>query len=182
MKAWKTVCGAMLLGSLGLGGSALADGRDSGRDQPDEDYGQVWEYLLEKYDANDDGLITREEYGGDDLHWKRLDKDGNGKLEKAEGGVGVKFKSKKARKRIVEAPKPGSFAPKFELEIVTDVSEIVSKEENDQNDPKKNEKDPKVSDSDEKRAKTKIRKKPKTVSLKSFRGEKSVALIFGSYT
>ncbi len=44
----------------------------------------TWEYLAEKYDADEDGEITPEEYGRDETHFKRLDVDSDGVIAKAE--------------------------------------------------------------------------------------------------
>ncbi len=57
---------------------------------------------------------------------------------------------------VPEAPKVGSVALDFELEVVVDVAKLGHEE--------------------------KDKKKPESVRLSSFRGKKPVALIFGSYT
>ena len=44
----------------------------------------TWEYLADKYDADEDGKITPEEYGRDETHFKRLDVDSDGVISKAE--------------------------------------------------------------------------------------------------
>ena len=44
----------------------------------------TWEYLADKYDADEDGKITPEEYGRDETHFKRLDVDSDGVIAKAE--------------------------------------------------------------------------------------------------
>jgi hypothetical protein len=186
MKAWKWMVGAALVGALGLGQSAFADGRDGDKDLPDGDFDTVWEYLLDKYDADADGEISRKDYGGDDLHWERLDKDGDGKVVKSEGGIGVKFKTKAARSRKAEAPKLGAWAPKFELEIVVDVSTLGEEDHAEESDSKREGEDANNGGdekADEKAKTDKLKKaEPKTISLESFRGDKPVALIFGSYT
>lgn len=44
----------------------------------------TWEYLADKYDADEDGKITPEEYGRDETHFKRLDVNSDGVIAKAE--------------------------------------------------------------------------------------------------
>jgi hypothetical protein len=127
----------------------------------------IWAFLVEKYDTNGDGTITKKEYGKDKEHWERLDIDGDGKLTEAEveGRKNPNLRGKKAKARKVpKAPKEGSRAPGFELEVVVDVTKLGHDEAPEDTGDK---------------AKP---KKPETVSLGSFRGKKPVALIFGSYT
>jgi hypothetical protein len=179
MKTWKWIVSAVAIGALGLAGTGLADEQSGGKELPGEDFEAVWAYLLGKYDADADGVITRREYGGDDLHWDRLDKDGSGTLEKTEGGVGVKFKTKPGRKKTVEAPKVGAFAPLFELEIVTDVTKLGGEGVKT---PKVDGKRPEEGADGAEMTPKGQNPGPTLLSLKSFRDQKPVALIFGSYT
>jgi len=128
----------------------------------------IWEFLVEKYDADGDGVITMKEYGKDKEHWERLDVDGDGKLTRAEVDArkNPNLRGKKAQERKVpKAPKAGSKAPDFELEIVVDVTTLGHESE--------------TPDGEKDKAKA---KKPEMVRLSSFRGKKPVALLFGSYT
>ncbi|MBC8451240.1 MAG: hypothetical protein H8D72_00875 [Planctomycetes bacterium] len=126
----------------------------------------IWEFLSGKYDADQDGRITRAEYGGDELHWARLDADGSGELTRSEIEARRspdlrKFKGKQKKGPV--APKVGTMAIDFELEVVRDVSLIGHAKP----DAKGDIQEP---------------KKPETVRLSSLRGKRRVALIFGSYT
>lgn len=146
--------------------ASLAWSGDQGDAKKSKPAASIWEYLTEKYDANGDGVITKKEYGKDKEHWQRLDVDGNGKLTKSEveGRKNPNLRGKKAQERKVpKAPKAGSKAPDFELEVVVDVTTLGHPEE-------------KPAD---KRGKA---KEPEKVRLSSFRGKRPVALIFGSYT
>ena len=147
-------CGLTLLGAL-----AWAGDEPPPKKTPDS----IWAFLVEKYDADGDGAITRKEYSGGDAHWARLDVDGDGQLSRAEieGRKNPNLRGKKARQRKVpKAPKAGSKAPDFELEVVADVAKLGHAEQ----------------------PKAEKPKKPELVRLSSFRGKRPVALIFGSYT
>jgi len=152
-RATALACSLALLG-------ALAWARDE--PIPKQPADSIWTFLIEKYDADADGVITRKEYSGDDEHWARLDVDGDGKLARAEveGRKNPNLRGKQARgRKLPKAPKVGSHAPDFELEVVVDVSRLGhAKEAGDKP------------------------KKPETVRLSAFRGKRPVALIFGSYT
>jgi hypothetical protein len=130
----------------------------------------IWEFLSEKYDADQDGRITRAEYGGDELHWARLDADGSGELTRSEIEARRspdlrKFKGKQKKGPV--APKVGTMAIDFELEVVRDASLIGHAKPDAKPNAKGDSEDP---------------KKPETVRLSSLRGKRRVALIFGSYT
>jgi hypothetical protein len=130
----------------------------------------VWEYLSGRYDTNGDGVIDKKEYTRGSEQFARLDKDKNGFIDEDDtaqaqgrgerggrrGGGGGRGGSRQT------APTEGSKAPGFELETLYPVEA------------------PADGEVEAKKAK----KKPeyKSVSLKSFKGEKPVALIFGSYT
>ena len=160
----------------------------------------TWEYLSEKYDADSDGKISPKEYGRDETHFKRLDIDADGFIAKAEieerdrsarnergGGFGGGRGAGGARggrrgpqgeggerpERTV-APLEGSEAPDFELLVLAESrrkqKEETKKEDIDQ---KGGEEVPEEGDSVA---------APKKLKLSSFKGERPVALIFGSYT
>jgi hypothetical protein len=44
----------------------------------------VWEFVRAKYDADGDGVVTRSEYGRDDLAWFHLDADRDGRVTRAD--------------------------------------------------------------------------------------------------
>lgn len=117
-----------------------------------EEPGTPWEHLAAKYDRNQDGRISRKEYGRDQLHWDRLDGNGDGFLEQAE------IESRKRRggrtpRRSGVAPRRGRKAPDFKLRQI-DGPGMQEKSGG---------------------------KKP-SIRLSSYAGRRPVALIFGSYT
>lgn len=137
-----------------------------GTSAPEDKAETVWEYLVLKYDANEDGRVSQKEYTRGAEHWKRLDKDEDGFLDSKEfakasgrgGRRGAGGRAGAAGPKAV-APKVGAKAPDFELVVL----------------PKKDAKS-----GDEKKAKKAA--KAELVKLSSFQGKKPVALIFGSYT
>ena len=157
----------------------------------------TWEYLSEKYDADSDGKITPEEYGRDETHFKRLDIDGDGFIGKAEieerdrssrggrggrggagrgagGGRGGRRGSQGGggeRPERAVAPLEGSEAPDFELLVLAERRGKAKKE------TKEEEVKTEVEADGEEKVKA-----PKKLKLSSFKGERPVALIFGSYT
>ena len=156
----------------------------------------TWEYLSEKYDADSDGKITPEEYGRDETHFKRLDIDGDGFIGKAEieerdrssrGGRGGRGGGRGAgggrggrrgsqggggeRPERAVAPLEGSEAPDFELLVLAERRGKAKKE------TKEEEVKTEVEADGEEKVKA-----PKKLKLSSFKGERPVALIFGSYT
>ncbi len=120
----------------------------------------VWEYLTKRYDGNANGKITREEYTRSDEHFGRLDRDGNGVLEKADTKVRSQRKRRPGGRKRTEAPREGELAPGFALEELGKAQEKAE--------PK---------DDDHKRSKA-----PVLVKLGDLKGKRPVALIFGSYT
>ena len=117
----------------------------------------AWTHMAAKYDADGDGRITRKEYTRDEAHWKNLDVDGNGVVDRAEfEGRGWTRGARGGKPPA--APKKGQEAPDFKLELLPPPAL-------------------KALDKDQQEA-----KKPELVQLSSFRGKRPVALIFGSYT
>ncbi len=124
----------------------------------------AWELLLQNYDLDSDGIISRQEYSHSDEHWSRLDQNEDGKLEESEiaalaqkgmrggrrGGRGKRDASSGQKGNTLVAPKEGALAPDFKLQILGEL-------------------DPKT-------------KTLKSAQLSKYIGEKPVALIFGSYT
>ena len=151
---------------FGAGPEGKGDQGDQGDAQ--EEPKDAWSFLLRKYDADKDGVITRKEYTRDDTRWKNLDVDGDGKVVRAEfEGRGWKLDKDRPK-----APKVGKRAPDFELEVVP-WTPPGKKGETSKGDepgggerPKDDAKPP----------------KPELVKLSSFKGKRPVALIFGSYT
>lgn len=132
-----------------------------------------WEYLSGKYDADDDGRITRKEYTRDDVHWKRLDANGDGVLTEAEidgggrqrGRRGREGRGRRERGSGGDAPRPvapkvGVMAPDFHLDVI----------------------EPPRPETEGEEAPKEKKKEPERILLSSFRGKQPVALIFGSYT
>ena len=159
----------------------------------------TWEYLSEKYDADSDGKISPEEYGRDEAHFKRLDIDADGFIAKAEieerdrsagggrggrggfgggrgaGGArggrrGPRGEGEERPERAV-APLEGSEAPDFELLVLAERAGKAKKE------TKKEEEKVEAETEGEEKAEA-----PKKLKLSSFKEERPVALIFGSYT
>jgi hypothetical protein len=159
--------GAMVL-ALALSAAAQDGGRRGEREGPPEpDVPSVWDYLKGRHDKDGDGRITRAEYERDDVHFARLDADGNGIIERSdlEGRA-------RGRPGYDEARPPGAGdeAPDFALEVLEPTPGGVGaaegflagglggKDEGSRS------------------------KEPERVRLSSFRGKRPVALIFGSYT
>jgi hypothetical protein len=142
---------------------ALDTGDESPR--PEDVAETVWEYLEIKYDADKDGRVSKAEYTRDEEHWKRLDKNADGFLDKAElRGTKSRDRSRdrsRGNKRAI-APKVGQKAPDFTLVVL----------------PEKSAKDrPQQEKKEEQKSKAEL------VSLSAFAKKKRpVALIFGSYT
>ena len=151
----------------------------SDKDAVDPDEAKsVWEYLSGRYDANGDGKIDKKEYTRGSTQFDRLDKDKNGFIEKADsagtqgrgergggrrGGGGGRRGARGGGGGGQSAPTEGSRAPSFELETLYPVQE-EGEAQNDR--AKASDKEPEY----------------KSVSLKTFKDKKPVALIFGSYT
>lgn len=73
--------------------------------------------LLAKYDADGSGSIERKEYPRGDTAFANLDRDRNGRIDRAD--LAVRNRSRPARP-TVEAPKVGDAAPDFELPFAGD--------------------------------------------------------------
>ena len=140
---------------LGLGWFGAAEARVDEVDP--EEVRSVWEYLAGRYDRNEDGKISEKEYTRSAEHFARLDRDGNGVIEKADVEQAARRRNKRGARERVEAPREGEVAPDFELEV-------LGRAENDEKKTKK------------KAAKAEV------VRLSKLKGKRLVALIFGSYT
>ena len=53
----------------------------------EEVHDTIWSYLAERYDANGDGRLTRDEYDRD--QWDRLDRNDDGVIEEADFARGA---------------------------------------------------------------------------------------------
>jgi hypothetical protein len=133
----------------------------------------AWTFLLGKYDADKDGILTRAEYTRDDAHWRNLDVDGDGKVDREE------FEGREWRivRKPHPVPKKGAVAPDFELEALPPRAKPKGDEKPAEGE--KPAKKPKGGDAEDKPAK---KVEPERVKLSAFRGARPVALIFGSYT
>lgn len=157
--------------ALALALAPLGDDKD--RPAPEEPQAETaWEYLVEKYDADGDGVITRKEYAGPDERWKLLDLDKSGKLDKAEIESRGRVKGANPSKKKPKAPKLGRKAPLFELEVLEDVHDL----------PEEAPKGDTPKEDQGKEDGHKAKEEPRTIALADFKGEEPVALIFGSYT
>jgi hypothetical protein len=190
----------LALGSLGLAEDPAVDDETPAEtpvEEPKEPSARsTWEYLSEKYDADSDGKISPEEYGRDETHFKRLDIDADGFIAKAEieerdrsagggrGGFGGGRGAGGARggrrgprgegeerPERAAAPLEGSEAPDFELLVLAERAGKAKKE------TKEEEGKTEAETEGEEKAEA-----PKKLKLSSFKEERPVALIFGSYT
>ena len=66
------------------GDGVVADDDEQSGEVEEPKAASTWDYLAEKYDADGDGKITEEEYGRDELHFKRLDVDKDGVIARSE--------------------------------------------------------------------------------------------------
>ena len=88
----------------------------------------VWKYLTEKYDKNDDGRITKDEYDRSADTFSRLDRDRDGVLTRQDWQRAVKPLQRGQRPgggRRGVAPRVGMPAPDFELTEIRDASKTV---------------------------------------------------------
>jgi len=195
---------AVVLASVGFAEDPVTKD-DTAKDEPKTDEiveptaRSTWDYLAEKYDADEDGEITPEEYGRDETHFKRLDVDSDGVISKTEiderdrasraerggrGGRGGRFgggrgaggrrgprgEGEEGTSRGV-APLEGSEAPDFELLVLSEKTSAKDADaENEETTEEKGE------------GETVAEKKAKKLKLSSFEKKRPVAMIFGSYT
>jgi len=92
--------------------------------------GQVWKFLAEKYDSNNDGKLSKEEYDRSEENFKRFDTNKDGFLTEedwAAGSAGPTRRGRRGGKRKAEssAPSVGDQAPDFILTHVSDESKEV---------------------------------------------------------
>jgi len=199
---------AVVLASAGFAEDPVTKD-DTAKDEPKADElvepeaKSTWEFLADKYDADEDGKITPEEYGRDETHFKRLDIDSDGFIAKAEiderdrsarserggrgggrfgggrggrGGGGRRGPRGDGEERTARAAAPleGSEAPDFDLLVLSEKADAKAEAE----------------DADEERAEEVTEEKgedeeaeeEKKLKLSSFEKDRPVALIFGSYT
>ena len=123
--------GAVLIGAAGLASAAPVQRTDEAQ--------SVWDYLAQKYDADDDGIITRAEYGRGADYFDRLDKNGDGQLTAADtergpagargggrggggrGGArggGARGGGARTGEQASTAPTEGQRAPDFTIEVL----------------------------------------------------------------
>ena len=139
---------------------------------PDE-VRSIWEYLSKKYDADEDGEISREEYPRSDERFAKLDVDEDGVVtasdiearKRARGGG-----RDDDEERRPDPPEEGDKAPDFTLEVLERAPEEAKE-------PKRGDRDDDAEEGDED-------EEPRlVVQLSDFaKKDKPVALIFGSYT
>lgn len=152
---------ASTLAVLALAAPLVAQDPPAEGVRPEDRAESTWEFLSEKYDRNHDGRISSREYGRGKVHFERLDADGDGSITRDD--LDTRRRGRPERDRT-DPPKVGQRAPDFTLEVL-----------------------PPPADSAVERVLAEVEKKgskgkPKHVKLSSFKGEKPVALIFGSYT
>lgn len=154
------IVGVLLaLGPIGAGQGA-GDDHDRPPEVDPEEVDSIWEYLTGRYDRDEDQKISREEYTRSDDHFARLDRDGDGTIEKTDverkrgRGDRDKARGRRGERQRAVAPSEGDLAPDFALELLI---------------PKK-------------KGKTRESDETEKIRLSSFKGKKPVALVFGSYT
>ncbi len=129
---------AMPANTPARGGRGQGGGRDGGGEQ-------AFKFLAEKYDADKNGEVSKQEYARDAATFTRLDRNQDGVLTAADWQVESSTPRRGGGDRNRSTgPQAGTAAPDFELTLVSDAE--------------------------------------KKVKLSSFRGNKPVALIFGSCT
>ena len=109
--------------------------------------GDAFAKLRQQYDKDGDGKIQKAEYPRADAGFANLDRDGNGIIEAGDFTAATPRGRRAAvpmARKTDKLPKAGEMAPDFELPM--------------------------------------LGMKDTTVKLSSFRGDRPVALIFGSYT
>lgn len=162
MKKWTgmAIVGVLLaVGPVGARQDVRGDDDRPPKVDPEE-VDSIWEYLTGRYDRDEDQKISREEYTRSDDHFARLDRDGDGTIEKSDveqkrgRGDREKTRERGGERQKALAPSEGDQAPDFVLETLI---------------PKK-------------KGKTEKSDKTEKVRLSSFKGKKPVALVFGSYT
>ena len=198
---------AVVLASVGFAEDPVTKD-DTAKDEPKTDEiveptaRSTWDYLAEKYDADEDGEITPEEYGRDETHFKRLDVDSDGVISKAEiderdrssraerggrGGRGGRFGGgrggrgaggRRGPRGDGEEGASRGVAP-LEGSEAPDFELLVLSEKADSKDA-----DAEKAETTEKKGEgeTVAEKKEKKLKLSSFEKDRPVALIFGSYT
>ena len=98
-------------------------GKQRGKRGPD-----VFKFLVEKYDKDKDGKLSREEYDRSAENFSRFDtnKDGELTAEDWSGGAGGKQPGgRRQRHGNTAAPKVGDQAPDFTLTYINDQSKTV---------------------------------------------------------
>lgn len=132
-----------------------------------------WEFLARKYDVDRDGRITAEEYGRDATTFARLDRDSSGAIEPEDvvgswnprgGGARPGRREGERPERSTRAERPARTERSSALAIGDPAPEFALNEM--------------IAFGD---ALTELGA-AKPVALSSFRGDRPVALIFGSYT
>ncbi len=135
------------------------------QDKPlEESSKSSWEFLSKKYDSNQDGAITLEEYKRGTDTFQRLDTNGDGKLTAQDL---ENLKRERPRMERGKVPAVGELAPDFKLhplEPAPKAEELSRKQQA------------------KKPARKETVTKPKPIRLSDFKDKKPVALIFGSYT
>ena len=81
----RTMVTALTLTGLAVLATGQVPPASAPRDDVDPDAVKtVWEYLAGRYDTNEDGKISKDEYKRGDAQFARLDRDGNGFIEEAD--------------------------------------------------------------------------------------------------
>ena len=114
----------VILGSLILADQASAQQRQRRGRGPD-----VFKFLADKYDKNNDGKLTREEYDRSEENFLRFDtnKDGELTADDWSGGTGGRRRRGGGRQKHDSsvAPKVGDQAPDFLLAHVDDETKTI---------------------------------------------------------
>lgn len=86
----------------------------------------VFKFLAEKYDANDDGELSKEEYDRSEEAFKRFDTNKDGVLTAADwSGGNARMRGGRRRNQSDAAPAVGDVAPDFTLTHIEDEEKQV---------------------------------------------------------
>ncbi len=93
--------------------------------RPAQNTAEVWEFLATKYDRNQDGQLTADEYDRGQAAFSQLDRNRDGVVTAADWSVDSQQAKAANRKRRqtpsdTAAPAVGQLAPDFELPLVKD--------------------------------------------------------------
>ena len=156
--------------------ASLLDLQEPPTVKPPKEAPSVWQILREKYDANDDGRITKAEHERGEEAFRNLDRNQDGVLTESDTQAtpvrqrGRRSSQEKQVGKNVRPPAVGEKAPDFELQVLLPEAPLVPGKKIDGKGNDRSSQDGPAEAA------------PPFVKLSSFAGKKPVALVFGSYT